>query len=105
MVNKTTKVSLQPLKPGTVQEFRPEFEVTKVEGVGKKTGDFCHVTLTPRTGGAHEFGVIQIRMSYVLTPGSGLASFAALAGQDPNKGFDPAKAVGTRLRLNLIRVL
>lgn len=105
MANKTTKVDLKPLKPGTAQAFEPTFEVTDVEGHGKRNGDFCHATLTPRSGGAHEVGVITLRMPYVLTPGSVLANFAVLCGQDPGKGFDPAKAVGTRIRLTLSRAV
>lgn len=103
MANKTTKVELKPLKPGSAQEFNPTFEVTTVEGHGKRNGDYIHATLEPRTGGAQEVGVITLRMPYVLVPGSVLANFATLCGQDAAKGFDPAKAVGQRVRLQFTR--
>lgn len=104
MANKTTPIELKPVKPGQAQEFAPTFEVTDLSGHGKRNGEYVHATLSPRAGGAHDVGTITLRMPYILTPGSTLAVFAALCGQDATKGFDPAKAKGTKVRLNLVRV-
>jgi hypothetical protein len=104
MVNKTTPLDLKTIRPGTASTFDPVFEVEDCEGRGRKNGDYIYATLKPVSGGADALGQQVLRMPALLAPGTPLAIFAGLCGQDPAKGFDLQKTVGTRIRFTMSRV-
>lgn len=99
MANKTEKLNLTTLKPGTTNAFDPVFTVESCEGRAKAGGDHIYATLQPTSGGANLIGPITFRMPALLAPGSPLNAFAVLVGQDPTQGFDVPGAVGARVRL------
>lgn len=97
MANKTEKLNLTTLKPGTTNAFAPVFTVESCEGRAKAGGDHIYATLQPTSGGANLIGPITLRMPAMLAPGSPLNAFAVLVGQDPTQGFDVPAAVGARV--------